>query len=152
MDSIQETIVSQIADNGVGKAKQMAVAVMENVMGSTNYMHCPEANLEGGKGGGRHAVSKPFTQEDFNNAIGFTAKAVPNPATTWTAMDFTLPGDAAKATISITNVLGVTVVSAELHGNTGQKVLDLRHLADGVYIYTVRCGEYLITDKLIITK
>ena len=27
-----------------------------------------------------------------------------------------------------------------------------RHLADGVYIYTVCCGEYLITDKLIITK
>ena len=76
----------------------------------------------------------------------------PNPATTWTAVDFTLPGDAVKAIITITNTLGVTVSSSELSGHQGQKVLDLRHLPNGVYVYSVRCGEYVRTGKLVISK
>ena len=76
----------------------------------------------------------------------------PNPATTWTAVDYTLPARLSKATITITNTLGVTVMSTELNGNQGQKVLDLRGMADGVYVYTISCGEYVQTGKLIITK
>ena len=76
----------------------------------------------------------------------------PNPASTWTAVDFILPADAIKATINVTNALGITVFSSELNGNQGQKVLDLRHLSDGVYVYTVQCGEYVQTGKLVITK
>jgi len=84
--------------------------------------------------------------------MGLNVTAKPNPASTWAAVDFTLPGDAAKATINVTNALGITVFSSELNGNQGQKVLDLRHLSDGVYVYTVQCGEYVQTGKLVITK
>ncbi|MBQ6730252.1 MAG: T9SS type A sorting domain-containing protein [Bacteroidales bacterium] len=52
----------------------------------------------------------------------------------------------------MTNALGVTVFSSELNGHQGQKVLDLRHLSDGVYVYTVQCGEFVQTGKLVITK
>ncbi len=44
------------------------------------------------------------------------------------------------------------VMSTELNGKQGQKVLDLRGLADGVYVYSVRCGDRITTGKLIITK
>ena len=50
------------------------------------------------------------------------------------------------------NALGVTVMTDELNGNQGQKVLDLRDLSDGVYVYTISCGEYVQTGKLVIAK
>ena len=76
----------------------------------------------------------------------------PNPATTWVAFDYTLPGDAEKATLTLTNALGVKVAAYNLSGNQGQKVLDLREFANGVYTITVLCGEYYQTVKLVITK
>ena len=44
------------------------------------------------------------------------------------------------------------VMSTELNGKQGQKVRDLRGLADGFYVYSVRCGDRITTGKLIITK
>lgn len=81
-----------------------------------------------------------------------TLVLMPNPATTWTAVDYNLPKDDTKATVTITSALGVTMLSSELNGRQGQKVLDLRHLSDGVYVYTVRCGEFVQTGKLVVTK
>ena len=88
----------------------------------------------------------------MNDAMGFTASVGPNPATTWATVEYTLPGDMSKASFTVTNTLGVTVMSTELNGKQGQKVLDLRGLADGVYVYSVRCGDRITTGKLIITK
>ena len=53
---------------------------------------------------------------------------------------------------NITDNLGNNVLQLQLNGNVGQKVLDLRELANGVYICTVVCGEYSMTKKLVITK
>lgn len=39
-----------------------------------------------------------------------------------------------------------------LKGNEGQKVLDLRELSNGIYTVTVLCGEYYLTEKLVVTK
>ena len=87
-----------------------------------------------------------------NNAAGFSVSVSPNPATTWTTVEYTLPSPASKATMILTNTLGVQVRSMELGGTQGQKVLDLSNLADGVYMYTVRYGEYMQTGKLVVTK
>ena len=48
--------------------------------------------------------------------------------------------------------MGVKVMEVELYGNQGSKVLDLRGLAAGVYVYSIRCGEYVQPGKLVITK
>ncbi len=154
LDSTETVQVKHIADQGTGFPQRMAQAVLHGTdwesYTESDPFECPELTLdEGGKGRGG---GRAFTQEEFSRAMGLNVTAKPNPTSTWTAVDFTLPGDAAKATINVTNALGVTVLSAELHGNTGQKVLDLRHLADGVYVYTVRCREHLQTGKLVITK
>ena len=93
-----------------------------------------------------------FTKEDLGKALGLSISVKPNPATTWTAVDYTLPAKLSKATITVSNALGVIVMSTELNGNQGQKVLDLRGFADGVYLYTIRCGEYVQTGKLVIAK
>lgn len=75
-----------------------------------------------------------------------------NPATTWTTVEYTLPADKTRAFFTVTNTLGVTVMSAELNGKQGQKVIDLRGLANGMYVYSVRCGNYVQTGKLAVTK
>ena len=94
----------------------------------------PEAN------GGRGNAASPDPSL-LNKALGFSASISPNPANTWAAIDYTLPV-----------ALGVAVMTAELNGNQGQKVLDLRPLADGVYGYAVRCGEHVLNGKIVITK
>ena len=84
--------------------------------------------------------------------MGLNISVKPNPATTWATVDYTLPVKMSKATITVTNALGITVISTVLNGTQGQKVLDLRDLADGIYVYTISCGEYMQTGKLVITK
>ena len=81
-----------------------------------------------------------------------TMNMFPNPATTWTIVEYTLPNDNAKAELSMFNAMGVRVKQVELDGNTGQKVIDLRDFANGVYTITVLCGEYCQTQKIVITK
>lgn len=76
----------------------------------------------------------------------------PNPATTWATIDYTLPNGNAKAELSIFNAMGLRVKLVELEGNEGQKVLDLRELAGGVYTCTIACGGFLQTQKLVVTK
>lgn len=88
----------------------------------------------------------------LNKALAFTVSVSPYPATTWTTITYTLPADATKANIILTNTLGITVATYNLSGNDLQKVLDLRSLASGVYTYTVSCGKHSQTGKLVIVK
>ena len=88
----------------------------------------------------------------LNDALGFSVSVAPNPATTWTTIDYTLPAKAPKAILTLTNAVGVNVLSKELEGVQNRKVLDLRGLAAGVYIYTIRCGQCVEKGKLVITK
>ena len=94
----------------------------------------------------------PTGIEEQPKVVPLQMKVHPNPATTWVAIDYTLPNGNAKAELSVFNAMGVKVKQVELNGNQGQKVLDLRGLADGVYICTVLCGEYCQTQKIMITK
>ena len=76
----------------------------------------------------------------------------PNPATTWTTINYTLPDEGKKAFLTLTNPIGVNVLSIELEGAQGNKILDLRNLAAGVYVYTVRCEQFTGKGKLVITQ
>jgi hypothetical protein len=42
--------------------------------------------------------------------------------------------------------------NGELQGLRGQYMLDTRHIANGMYIYTVTCGKASKTGKLMISK
>ena len=83
---------------------------------------------------------------------GFTVDVSPNPASTWVAVDYTLPVGATETQMRIVNMHGVTVATYHLQGKESQKVLDLRDLPDGVYTYTVFCGQHAQTGKLVIVK
>jgi len=75
----------------------------------------------------------------------------PNPASTWAVVDYKLPADKTEAVVEIYNSLGAKVMSVELVGSQGQRVLDFRHLPGGVYTYNLRSGEFVKTGKIVIT-
>lgn len=151
LDSTERAQVERIALQGSGYPQAMAQAVLYGTDWESyaeNPFDCPTLTLpQGGQRGGY-----AFTPEDLGKALGLSISVKPNPATMWAAVDYTLPAKLSKATITVSNALGVTVMSTELNGNQGQKVLDLRGLADGVYLYTIKCGEYVQTGKLVIAK
>ena len=143
----ERELVEGIAGNGYGAASVMAGSIMESVYG-VGAFSCPQTDLSKGDRG----TASSYSSEEIGKAVGLACSTSPNPATTWVAVDYTLPGGASKATLAVTNALGVTVVSTELDGSTGQKVLDLRPLANGVYTCTVLCGKYQMTSKLVVAK
>lgn len=151
LDSTERAQVERIALQSSGYPRAMAQAVLYGTDWESyaeNPFDCPTLTLPQGVQRGGYA----FTPEDLGKALGLSISVKPNPATTWTAVDYTLPAKLSKATITVSNALGVIVMSTELNGNQGQKVLDLHGLADGVYLYTIKCGEYVQTGKLVIAK
>ena len=140
--------VEDIAINGTGLPQYMAQSLLEATTKRYHFAECPELDFQAPSRG----VLPGYSQEDLSRAMGLSIAVKPNPATTWVALDFTLPGDAKAAAIEIINSLGEKVMQSQLNGNVGQKVLDLRELANGVYTVTVLCGEYYQTEKLVITK
>ena len=141
--------VEDIAVNGTGLPQYMAQSLLEATTERYHFAECPLIDEPSGMGRG---IPQGYTQEDLSKAMGLSVSAKPNPATTWVAIDFTLPGDAKAAAVEIVNSLGVKVLQIQLSGNQGQKVLDLREFADGVYTITILCGEYCHTEKLVVAK
>ena len=142
-------LVNGIASSGIGTSQAMADALLEGI--SEDHLRsysCP--TMPGNNNGNRGDVG--LVDASMNKALGFTVSVSPNPATTWTTITYTLPADATKANIILTNTLGITVATYNLSGNDLQKVLDLRSLASGVYTYTVSCGKHSQTGKLVIVK
>ncbi len=140
--------VEDIAINGTGLPQYMAQSLLEATTERYHFDECPELDFQAPSRG----VLPGYSQEDLSRAMGLSVSAKPNPATTWVAIDFTLPSDAKAATVEIVNSLGVKVLQTQLSGSQGQKVLDLREFANGVYMLTVQCGECSHTEKLVITK
>ena len=143
----EKELVEDVVDNGYGTAAIMAQSIMESVYG-INEFTCPQVDFSKGDRG----MTFSYSNEDLSKAMGLTCSTSPNPATTWVNVEFTLPSDADRATLIVSNALGVKIAEYELIGNTGQKVLDLRDLANGVYTCTLICGKYQCTNKLVITK
>ncbi len=140
--------VEDIAFNGTGLPQYMAQSLLEATNERYHFDECPELDFQAPVRG----ASQGYTQEDLSKAMGLSVSAKPNPATTWVAIDYTLPGDAEKTILTLTNALGVKVASYNLSGHQGQKVLDLREFASGVYTCTIACGEYFQTQKIVITQ
>ena len=141
----ETAMIEEIADNGNGSSQMMASAIMEQngVTTGTRYS-CPTLPSANNSKRGSSDI-----RTEMAAAMGMKASFAPNPASAWTEIDFTLPAEEKRATLVITNVLGVNVMTIELIGNHGRKTLFLENLPSGVYNYFIRCGEYVVTGKLM---
>ncbi len=139
-------MLEEIADNGSGSSQMMAYAILsqndETLVTAVNCPVLPTANNNSKRDSAK-------LKSDIASAMGMKADFAPNPATAWTEIDYTLPLDEEKASLVITNALGVNVMTVELNGNHGRKTLYIEQLPAGVYTYFVKCGEYTITGKLM---
>lgn len=147
MTDSEVATVRSITESGIGVSKSMAESLLAEVT-DDNDNGCITITEPEGNGTDRGMT----LSTSLNDALGFSVSVAPNPATTWTTIDYTLPAKAPKAILTITNAVGVNVLSKELEGVQNSKVLDLRGLAAGVYIYTIRCGQCVEKGKLVITK
>lgn len=135
--------VEEIAENSTGVPQRMAQNILE-ATAQRRFADCPTVPQPVPEGG-RGFSTGEINPELYGQAMGLSVEAKPNPATTWVAINFTLPGDAEKATLTLVNALGVKVASYTLNGHEGQRVLDLREFASGVYTCTITCGDYFQT-------
>lgn len=151
LKSTERSTVEYIADYGTGTPQAMAKSIM---MGAYGYLYdvCPSGLNLNYPTRGEENMGSAFLNEDLNRAIGLSVNVSPNPASTWVAVEYTLPVDVDNAQMRIYNALGVSMAAYDLLGNETQKVLDLRDLASGVYTYTVCCGKHSQTGKLVIVK
>ena len=105
----------------------------------------PEAQ---GNNSVRNRTSAVNTHEQKDNSV----KVSPNPATTWTVIDYILPQGFDKLSFTLTNMHGVQVLNTFVYGNQGQKTIDLQTVSPGIYFYTISYGEYAINGKIVITE
>lgn len=137
-------MVTDIAENGSGTSQLMARGIlMETPDRYIEPFICPELP-NSGRG------------SDKNNAVisgneNIEVSISPVPATTWATIDYKLPEKTAKATLTIVNTMGVKMMDVEILGCKGSKVIDLRHITNGVY-YLIINGDVTKTKKFVIVK
>ncbi len=81
---------------------------------------------------------------------GLSIQAVPNPASTWVAFNYTLPVHVNEAVLQITDVHGRSITSFVITTKQGQQVWDIRDVKKGIYLYTLKAGTMSKNGKLII--
>ena len=145
----ETNMVRDMAENGMGVSQAMARSLMEQITGRSGDI-CLDPELPGLRSGDKGGMTYSNTVESEKN--GMNVSVGPNPATTWTTVNYTLPDNGTKAMLTLTNSIGVNVLTMELEGAQGNKVLDLRGFASGVYVYTVRYEQYNEIGKLVIRK
>ena len=146
----ETSMVYRIAEDGTGVSQSMARVLKEKITGRGDNDVCLNPEMPDLGDGGK--VGTTFSNSFEGNASSLNVSVSPNPATTWTTVNYSLPDNGSKALLTLTNSLGVNVFSMELDGVQGNKVIDLRNLSAGVYIYTIRFEHYTETGKLIITN
>lgn len=149
LDEAETTMIDSIANFGIGASKSMAKALLSEL--SDDYIitsYCPSMPEAQGNNSDRIRTSALYTNEHKNNSV----KVSPNPATTWTVIDYILPQGFDKLSFTLTNMHGVQVLNTFFYGNQGQKTIDLQTVSPGIYFYTISYGEYAINGKIVITE
>lgn len=146
MTADEITVVKDIAENGIGISRFMARGIMIEI--GDRYQEpyiCPD--MPGGNVRTEDVGAGIDAEDDNEIEISLS----PIPATTWVTIDYTLPEKTAKATLTIVNTMGVKMMDVEILGCKGSKVIDLRHITNGVY-YLIINGDVTKTKKFVIVK
>ena len=149
LDEAETTMIDSIANFGIGASKSMAKALLSEL--SDDYIitsYCPSMPEAQGNNSDRNRTSALYTNEHKNHSVNVS----PNPATTWTVIDYILPQGFDKLSFTLTNIHGVQVLNTFVYGNQGQKTIDLQTVSPGIYFYTISYGEYAINGKIVITE
>lgn len=147
MTETEMMLVEDLANNGYGVSKSMAEAILD-VLGEYSYIDCPVLSPTIGSRGTYPSKEGQIRGKDMELKVNLS----PNPAANWISVEYKLPDGCSEATFVITNALGIKKASICLEGDQGCKVIDLTNMASGIYSCILRCGSFVKTEKLVITK
>lgn len=147
MTETEMMLVEDIANNGYGVSKSMAEAILD-VLGEYSYTDCPVLSTTIGSRGTYPSQEGQIRGKDIELMVNLS----PNPAANWISVEYKLPDGYSEASFVITNALGIKKASICLEGDQGCKVIDLTNMASGIYSCILRCGSFVKTKKLVITK
>lgn len=149
LDSTEIVFIKNIADNGIGIAKTMAVSVMEGVYGSINYVTCPELTISSTQSESKGNVNTQQNIPNENDELFFNIKS--NPNNEYAIIEYMLPQKNDKiVSITINDLMGRIIKVVELDDNQGQTVLDTHELPTGVYIVSIRSSEFFRSKKFVV--
>ena len=144
---LEVRMVEEIANAGCGYSQSLAEVLLSRVSDRISDLSCLDLpNTESD----RNAAS--FSGVPSEDGSGPTIEITPNPATTRISIEYSIPSGMEFAELVLSNIMGMIVLNAELHGSQGQKTLDVSGLANGIYYYVFRCGEIVKTGKIVIAK
>ncbi|OFY13081.1 MAG: hypothetical protein A2X11_13005 [Bacteroidetes bacterium GWE2_42_24] len=83
------------------------------------------------------------------NEIGFLVW--PNPANDKVVFSYTIPETKEGAQLTITDALGRQIITFDLNGSRGEKILHTHNLRPGVYFYTLSTVNVSKVGKLVIS-
>ena len=87
-----------------------------------------------------------------DQSVATISNVYPNPASQYITFDYSL-GNSTNGSITIADITGKIVRSANLNDNTAKQVINLDGLNDGIYIYTFySSGKAISTKRFIIKK
>ena len=147
MTETEMMLVEDIANNGYGVSKSMAEAILD-VLGEYSYTDCPVLSTTIGSRGTNPSQEGQIREKNMELKVNLS----PNPAANWISVEYKLPDGCSEASFVITNALGIKKASICLEGDQGCKVINLTNMASGIYSCILRCGSFVKTEKLVITK
>ena len=98
--------------------------------------------------------SAPLSIDEIDNSISFGLINTPNPAKNYTIISYNLP-DNANVQLYIQNVNGQliqTLIEEKQTAGQHQIKWDLNNLLSGIYFYTLKTENNIVTKKCIINK
>ena len=124
---------------------------------SVNYKLCAFTNIPGDPYRGNDTTCVSFDdivgiEEAIMDGV-ILHQNIPNPASTQTEISFTLPAHGACA-LSICNILGNVVMATSIDGQAGKNSVsvDVSNLEQGIYIYTLKYKDVVLTRRLSVVK
>jgi hypothetical protein len=142
LDSTEINNLVFLAENSKGTAGTQAKGILEYAYGY-HYCNCLPVD---DPAAWKSVATMPVVEVDN----GLSIQAVPNPASTWVAFNYTLPVHVNEAVLHITDVRGRSITSFILSATQGQQVWDTRDIQKGVYLYTIKAGAMSKNGKLIV--
>lgn len=145
LDSTELTTLLIIADNSLSTAGTKARSILEYAY-NYNYCNC----LDLSDTSAYKNENNNWSNFDKLSSVEITAQ--PNPASTWAAFNYTLPGTDSRGSIRIADISGKLIQTIDIRGKQGQYVWDTRFVKTGVYLYTIQVEGLSKTGKIVISK
>lgn len=143
LDSNDIAVLENYAYNTTGSASYSARNILS---AGYNYYFCDCLNSNDSTY--TKSATAPSTMQ--NQSFGIDITASPNPASAWTAFDFSMFSNESNGLITVSDINGIEIAKFNISGKRGQHVWDTRNIKPGIYIYTISSAGSSKSGKLVI--